>query len=93
MNTYKGAATLWLCDGRQFTANADLRKDAAGSWDGTLVFHGGDEHFPVLVNVRDGVLHVAGRYADFVRPNISDWTVTSGNPFLMRILGNGDAPF
>ncbi|MER5903053.1 hypothetical protein ABT150_23590 [Streptomyces mirabilis] len=92
MSTYKGRATLWLPDGRQLDANADLSKDTVGSWRGTLAFHD-EEHIPVLVNVRDGVLHVGENYGDFVRPDTSDWAATPRGPFRMRIEGNGDAPF
>jgi hypothetical protein len=92
MNTYKGAATMWLADGRQFAATAELSKDASGTWRGTLAFAGMDD-LPVLVNVTEGTLSVNGTYGEFVRPDTSDWIVSPRGPFKMRIEGNGDAPF
>lgn len=92
MTTYKGAATMWLADGRQFPALADLSKDSTSTWRGTLVFAGMDD-FPVLVNVQEGALHVGSSYGEFVRPDTSDWIVSPRGPFVMRIEGNGDAPF
>ncbi|MFE2563010.1 hypothetical protein [Streptomyces mirabilis] len=92
MNTYKGTALLLVDDGRQFDAAADLAKDQSGGWRGTLVFH--DEALvPVLLNVRDGHVLVDGRPGEFVRPDTSDWTINNGSPFIIRILGSGDAPF
>lgn len=92
MTTHKGAAVLLIDDGRQFDAEAHLTKDPSGDWRGTLTFH--DESLvPALLNVRDGHVLVDGRSGAFVRPDISDWTASAGGPFLMRILGNGDAPF
>lgn len=92
MTAYKGTATLRLVDGRQFAATADLSKDQTGTWRGTLVFADGD-HFPALVNVREGTLHVGGNRGAFVRPDTSDWAASPRGPFRMRIEGNGDAPF
>lgn len=92
MNTYKGVAALWLADGRHFAATANLSKDQTGTWQGTLVFAGMDD-FPVLVNVREGALRIGSSYGEFVRPDTSDWIVSPNGPFVMRIEGNGDAPF
>lgn len=92
MNNYKGAATLLLEDGRQFDTAADLTKDTRGSWSGTLTFHE-QSLFPVLLNADEGHLLVGGRPGEFIRPDRSDWTANSGSPFVMRILGSGEAPF
>ena len=92
MNNFSGAAVLLISDGRQFNTAADLTKDSFGSWRGTLTFH--DESLvPVLLNVDDGHLLVDGQPGEFIRPDRSDWTVNSGAPFVMRILGSGEAPF
>ena len=92
MNTYQGAAVLLIGDGRQFDTTANLTKDSSGSWRGTLTFH--DQALvPVLVNVDDGHVLVDGRPGEFIRPDRSDWTITPGRPFIIRILGCGDAPF
>jgi hypothetical protein len=92
MTTYKGAAVLLIDDGRQFDTEADLTKDSSGTWRGTLTFH--DQSLvPVLLNVDDGHLLVGGRPGEFIRPDRSDWTINSGNPFVIRILGSGEAPF
>ena len=92
MTTYKGAAVLLIDDGRQFDTEAHLTKDTSGTWRGTLTFH--DEALtPVLLNVRDAHVLIDGRPGEFIRPDISDWTVSASGPFVMRILGSGDAPF
>ncbi|MFI6495026.1 hypothetical protein [Streptomyces sp. NPDC050564] len=70
MTAYKGEAVLWLGDGRQFVASADLSKDQTGTWSGTLTL-ADDEHLPVYVNVREGALHIGGSYGEFVRPDTS----------------------
>jgi hypothetical protein len=92
MSTYKGPAALWFADGRQIAAKADLTKDRSGPWRGTLSC-ADEEHVPVLMSVRDGVLQIGGSYGDFVRPDSSDWADTPRGPFLMRVEGSGDAPF
>ncbi|MFE4818651.1 hypothetical protein ACFRFU_19890 [Streptomyces sp. NPDC056704] len=92
MTTYKGAALLLIDDGRQFTGEADLSKDASGTWCGVLAF-AGEEHVPALLNVREGRVRIDGRDGAFVRPDISDWAASPRGPFRMRIEGNGDAPF
>lgn len=92
MTTYTGAALLLIEDGRRFDAEANLTKASSGDWRGTLTFR--DEALvPVLLNVRDGHVLVDGRPGEFVRPDTSDWTATAGGPFVMRILGSGEAPF
>lgn len=92
MTTYSGAAVFLVNDGRQFDTTADLTKDSSGSWRGTLTFH--DQALvPVLVNVDDGHVLVDGRPGEFLRPDRSDWTSNGGNPFVIRILGTGEAPF
>lgn len=92
MSNYRGAAVLLLDDGRQFDTEADLTKDARGSWRGTLTFR--DESLvPVLLNVQEGHVLVDGRPGEFIRPDRSDWTVNNGSPFIVRILGSGEAPF
>lgn len=92
MTTYKGRAALLVSDGRQLGGEANLTKDPSGDWRGTLAFH--DETLvPVLLNVRDGHVLIDGRPGAFVRPDTSDWTATAGGPFVIRIDGNGDAPF
>jgi hypothetical protein len=92
MSTYKGSAVLLVNDGRQFDTTADLAKDSAGSWHGTLTFH--DQALvPVLLNIDDGHVLVDGQPGEFIRPNRSDWTINDGSPFIIRILGSGDAPF
>lgn len=92
MTTYAGPAVLLIDDGRQFDTAADLTKDSSGTWHGTLTFHGQDL-VPVLLNVQDGHVLVDGRPGEFVRPDRSDWTINSGSPFVIRILGSGEAPF
>ncbi|MFJ4974223.1 hypothetical protein ACIP6X_02530 [Streptomyces coeruleorubidus] len=92
MTTYKGAAVLLITDGRQFDTDADLTKDSSGSWRGTLTFHD-QALMPVLLNVDDGHVLVDGQPGEFIRPDRSDWTINSGSPFIIRILGSGDAPF
>ncbi|MCX5097587.1 hypothetical protein OOK36_55115 [Streptomyces sp. NBC_00365] len=92
MNTYKGKAVLLVEDGRKFDAVADLTKDQSRGWRGTLTFHD-VPLIPVLLNVRNGHVLIDGPAGEFVRPNTSDWTPTSGGPLVMRILGSGDAPF
>lgn len=92
MSTYAGTAVLLLDDGRQFDAAASLSKDASGTWNGTLAFH--DQALaPVLLNVDSGHILVNGRPGEFIRPDRSDWTVNGGDPFVIRILGSGEAPF
>ncbi|WP_405673300.1 hypothetical protein [Streptomyces sp. NBC_01530] len=92
MTTYQGRAVLLVDDGRQFYTTADLAKDAAGTWQGTLAFH--DEALvPVLLNVDSGHVLVDGRPGEFIRPDRSDWTVNGGSPFVIRVLGSGEAPF
>jgi len=92
MTTYSGPAVLLVDDGRQFDTTADLAKDSSGSWRGTLTFH--DQALvPVLLNIDEGHLLVDGRPGEFIRPDRSDWTVNSRGPFIMRILGSGEAPF
>lgn len=92
MSNYRGAAVLLLDDGRQFDTTADLTKDSSGSWRGTLTFHD-QTLFPVLLNADEGHLLVDDRPGEFIRPDRSDWTINSGSPFIMRILGSGEAPF
>jgi hypothetical protein len=92
MTTYKGAALLLIDDGRQFTGEADLSKDAAGTWRGILTF-AGEAHVPVLLNITEGRVRIDGRDGAFVRPDTSDWAASPRGPFRMRIEGNGDAPF
>lgn len=92
MTTYKGPAVLLVENGRRFDATADLASAPSGDWRGTLTFH--DESLvPALLNVQDGHVLINGRPGEFVRPDTSDWTATAGGPFVMRILGSGDAPF
>ncbi|MFF4346833.1 hypothetical protein [Streptomyces sp. NPDC001530] len=92
MTTYAGAAVLLIGDGRQFDTAANLAKDSSGTWQGTLTFH--DQTLvPVLLNVRDGHVLVDGRPGEFIRPDTSDWTFNGGSPFVIRILGSGEAPF
>jgi len=92
MTTYQGPAVLLLDDGRQFGTEADLTKDSSGSWRGTLTFR--DQALvPVLLSIEDGHVLVDGRPGEFIRPDRSDWTINNGNPFIMRILGSGEAPF
>jgi hypothetical protein len=92
MTTHKGPAVLLAEDGRKFDAAADLTSTPSGDWRGTLTFH--DESLiPVLLNVRDGHALINGKRGEFVRPDTSDWTISAGGPFVMRILGSGDAPF
>ena len=92
MSNYNGAAVLLVNDGRQFDTTADLDKDSSGTWRGTLTFR--DQSLvPVLLNVDDGHVLVDGRPGEFIRPDRSDWTINSGSPFVIRILGSGDAPF
>ena len=92
MNEFNGTAVLLIADGRQFDTAADLTKDSSGSWRGTLTFHD-QSLMPVLLNVDDGHLLVDGRPGEFIRPDRSDWTANSGSPFVIRILGSGEAPF
>lgn len=92
MTTYNGPAVLLINDGRQFDTAANLAKDSSGTWQGTLTFRD-QELVPVLLNVDDGHVLVDGRPGEFIRPDRADWTVNDGNPFIIRILGNGDAPF
>ena len=92
MTTYNGPAVLLLEDGRQFDTAAVLTKDPSGTWRGTLTFH--DQALvPVLLNVDDGHLLIDGKPGEFIRPDRSDWTINSGSPFVIRILGSGEAPF
>lgn len=92
MTTYQGPAVLLINDSRQFDTSADLTKDSSGSWRGTLTLH--DQALvPVLLNVDEGHLLVDGQPGEFIRPDRSDWTVNNGSPFIIRILGSGEAPF
>lgn len=92
MTTYTGPAVLLVDDGRQFDTAATLAKDSTGTWQGTLTFH--DQTLvPMLLNVDDGHLLVDGRPGEFIRPDRSDWTINGGSPFIIRILGSGEAPF
>lgn len=92
MTTYQGAAVLLAEDGRKFDAVAELTKAPSGDWRGTLTFHD-VPLIPVLLNIRDGHVTVDGSPGEFVRPDTSDWTASAGGPFVMRILGSGNAPF
>lgn len=92
MSTHRGTAVLLLDDGRELTAEANLSKDGAGTWSGTLAFPAGAKT-PGLLNLTEGVLRVGGRDGKFIRPNTSDWLDSPAGQVRIRIDGNGDAPF
>ncbi|MDT0608898.1 hypothetical protein [Streptomyces lancefieldiae] len=92
MTTYTGKAILLTEDGTKFDTDADLTKDASGSWRGTLTFHDATL-FRALLNVSDGHLLIDQKTAEFIRPHTSDWTANPASPRVMRILGSGEAPF
>lgn len=92
MSTYRGTAVLLLEDGRHLEAKADLIKDGAGSWSGTLVFPAAAKSLNLL-NVTEGALRVGDREGRFVRPDASDWIGSPVDKVRIRIEGNGDAPF
>lgn len=92
MSTDQGTAVLLLDGGRQLAAEADLRKDGAGSWSGTLAFPASAKA-PELLNLAEGALRIGGRDGKFVRPDTADWIGTPDGQIRIRIDGNGDAPF
>jgi hypothetical protein len=92
MTTHRGTAVLLQKSGRELTAEANLTKDDVGSWSGTLAFPAGAKT-PGLLNLRDGTLRIGSREGKFVRPDTSDWVGSQAGPLLIRIEGNGDAPF
>ncbi|WP_406122876.1 hypothetical protein OHQ89_12190 [Streptomyces canus] len=92
MNTHRGTAVLLLENGQQLTAEADLSKDGAGSWSGTLLFPAAAKSLGLL-NVTEGALQVGDQEGRFVRPDTSDWIGSPVDKVRIRIEGNGDAPF
>ncbi|MCI3155553.1 hypothetical protein ELQ39_28180 [Streptomyces sp. GB4-14] len=92
MNTYSGPAVLLVEDGSKFDTEAELSKDASGSWSGTLTLRDATL-FRTLLNVTDGHLLVNGQPGEFIRPDTSDWVANLDGPRVMRILGSGPAPF
>jgi hypothetical protein len=92
MQTYRGTALLLLDDDRQIAAGADLRKNDAGSWAGSLTFPA-EAKTPELLNLTEGTLRIAGRDGKFNRLNTSDWIGSPAGRVRIRIEGNGDAPF
>lgn len=92
MTTYKGPAVLLAEDGRKFDTEADLSKDSAGTWQGTLTFHDATL-FRTLLNITDGHVLVNDQPGEFIRPNTSDWAANPTGPRVMSILGSGPAPF
>lgn len=92
MSTHRGTAVLLLEDGRRLEAEANLSKDGAGNWSGTLVFPAAAKSLGLL-NVTEGTLLVGDRDGKFVRPDISDWIGSPAGQVRIRIDGNGDAPF
>jgi len=92
MTTYSGPVVLLLEDGSKYDAQANLTAAPSGDWRGTLTFHD-VPLIPVLLNVRDGHILVAGKPGEFVRQDASDWTATAGGPLRITILGSGEAPF
>ncbi|WP_405559092.1 hypothetical protein OHV08_34355 [Streptomyces canus] len=92
MNTHQGTAVVPLEDGRRLTAEANLSKDGAGSWSGTLLFPAAAKSLGLL-NVTEGALWIGDREGRFVRPDTSDWIGSPVDKIRIRIEGNGDAPF
>jgi hypothetical protein len=90
--THRGTAALLLENGRQFEAVADLSKDGAGTWSGTLVFPAAAKSLGLL-NVTEGALRIGDEEGRFVRPDTSDWIGSPVDKVRIRIEGNGDAPF
>jgi hypothetical protein len=92
MNEHLGVVLLCYDDGRILNADADLIKDASGTWSGTL-------SFPVnagtgeLLKLVEGSIQIGNRVGRFVRPDVSDWFDSPDSEFQIRILGNGYAPF
>jgi hypothetical protein len=91
MSAYRGTVILQLADSKPAAA-ADLTKEEAGSWAGTLIFPT-EARTPELLNLTEGQLWVHGREGAFVRPDTSDWVSSPTGQFRIRIEGNGDAPF
>lgn len=92
MSTHRGTAVLLIENGQRLEAAADLSKDGAGSWSGTLVFPAAAKSLGLL-NVTEGVLQIGDREGRFVRPDTSDWIGSPVDKVRIRIEGNGDAPF
>jgi hypothetical protein len=92
MNTHKGTALLLLDDGRQVATGADLSKDDAGTWSGTLTFPA-EAKTPGLLNLTEGALRIGDRDGKFIRPDTADWIGSPAAQIRIRIEGNGDAPF
>lgn len=92
MTTHRGTAVLLLEDGRELAAEANLSKDGAGSWSGTLAFPAAAKT-PGLLNLTDGTLRVGDREGKFVRPDTADWLNSPAGQVRIHILGNGEAPF
>jgi hypothetical protein len=79
MDTYKGEAVLLAEDGRKFDTEAQLTRDASGSWSGILTFRD-MTLFRTLLNISDGHLLVGSRTGEFIRPDTSDWTANAAVP-------------
>lgn len=92
MTTHRGTAVLLLDGGRELTADANLTKDSAGTWSGSLTFPAGAKT-PGLLNLADGTLRIGDRDGKFVRPDAADWLGSPADQIRIRIEGNGDAPF
>lgn len=92
MATHRGAVALLLEDGRELAAEANLSRDNAGTWAGSLSFPA-EAKTPGLLNLSEGTLRIDGRDGAFIRPDISDWLDSPVGQVRIRIEGNGDAPF
>lgn len=89
MSTYQGEAVV--IDGQTETpVTARLRKDRSGSWSGALPITTA-EQWEALKNLMQATLRLpSGRESAFVVPALPQAPTPST---VLRIEGNGDAPF
>lgn len=95
MSTHRGSAVVITDDGAEFTVGANLakRSNPLESWAGTLTIAG--RYWDAVKNKDKGFqLRIGDREAPFQRPNPNELPpATPDTPFVIRILGDGHAPF
>lgn len=92
MTTFQGPAAVIAEDGSETAANARLRKDASGTWEGTLAVTSEDEWTSVRNLMQARLRLPDGSEGAFVVPSLPG-PFSPGAGGTMRIEGNGAAPF